>query len=94
MFLLDSLLPSPELPDSLHIQLAQIYGSSDDQLLVEVLHLSKQDMGLYAIANMLEFCEGGFAKFKTFDELVAGVGDIPWKKIFNFDKTDFTDDSG
>ena len=64
VFLLDSLLPSPELPASLQIQLAQIYGSSDDQLLVEVPHLSKQDMGLYAIANMLELCQGGVAKLK------------------------------
>ena len=43
MFLLDSLLPSPEFPASLQIQLTQIYGSSDDQLLIEVPHLSKQD---------------------------------------------------
>ena len=46
VFLLDSLLPGPELPASLQIQLAQIYGSSNNQLLVEVPHLSKQDMGL------------------------------------------------
>ena len=65
VFLLDSLLPGPELPASLQIQLAQIYGSSDDQMLIEVPHLSKQDIGsycgLYAIANMLEFCKGGLA---------------------------------
>ena len=65
LFLPDSLLPGTELPASLQIQLAQIYGSSDDQLLIEVPHLSKHDMGsdcgLYAIANMVEFCRGGFA---------------------------------
>ena len=64
MFLLDSLLPGRELPASLQIQLAQIYGSSNKQLLAEVPHLSKQDLGsdcgLYAIANMLEFCTDGF----------------------------------
>ena len=67
MFLLDSLIPGPELPASLQIQLAQIYGSSDDQLLIEVPHLRKQgmrsDCGLYATGNTLEFCHGGFANF-------------------------------
>ena len=29
-----------------------------------------------------------------FDELVAGVGDIPPERIFNFDETNFTDDPG
>ena len=29
-----------------------------------------------------------------FDEFVAGVGDIPPEKIFNFDKTNLTDDPG
>ena len=29
-----------------------------------------------------------------FDEFVAGVGDIPPEKVFNFDETNFTDDPG
>ena len=46
VFLLDSLLLGPELPASLQIQLAQIYGSSNNQLLVDVPHLSKTGPGI------------------------------------------------
>lgn len=65
VFLLDSLFAGySELPASLQIQLAQIYGSSDGQLVVVVPSLSKQingdDCGLYAIANMFEICQNGY----------------------------------
>ncbi|KAK2184660.1 hypothetical protein NP493_259g04005 [Ridgeia piscesae] len=65
VFVLDSLFSGyPELPASLQIQLAQICGSSDGQLVIHVPSLSTQVMGsecgLYAIANMFEFCHGGF----------------------------------
>ena len=65
VFLLDSLFSGyPELLASLQIQLAQIYGSSDGQLVLHVPSLSTQvmgsDCGLYAIANMFELCHGGF----------------------------------
>ena len=65
MFLLDRLFAGySELPASLQIQLAQIYGSSDGQLVVVVPSLSKQingdDCGLYAIANMFEICQHGY----------------------------------
>ena len=66
VFLLDSLVSGyPELPASLQIQLAQIYGSSDGQLVIHVPSLNTQvmgsDCGLYAIANMFEFCHGAFS---------------------------------
>ncbi|KAI0219489.1 hypothetical protein LSAT2_028995, partial [Lamellibrachia satsuma] len=65
VFLLDSLFAGySELPASLQIQLAQIYGSSDGQLVVVVPSLSKQingdDCSLYAIANMFEICQHGY----------------------------------
>ena len=65
VFLLDSLFAGySELPASLQIQLTQIYGSSDGQLVVVVPSLSKQingdDCGLYATANMFEFCQRGY----------------------------------
>ena len=65
VFLLDSLFAGySELPASLQIQLAQIYGSSDGQLVVVAPSLSKQingdDCSLYAIANMFEICQHGY----------------------------------
>ena len=65
MFLLDSLFAGySELPASLQIQLAQIYGSSDGQLVIVVPSLSKQingdDCGLYAIANTFKFYQRGY----------------------------------
>ena len=59
--LVDTLFAYQDLPTSLRIQLAQIYAKFRDKL--EIIsfvktHVSGNDYGAFAIANMVKFCMG------------------------------------
>ena len=64
IYLLDSLYSQQRIPTSLRLQLALLYGQGNENLQVLTPVISKQkggsDCGIYAIANMVEFCIGNF----------------------------------
>ncbi len=71
VYLLDSMMnfKNPRVNTTLQLQIAQIYGSGQDEIIVMIPEVQEQiggnDCGLFAIANMIEFCSDRYNGLPT-----------------------------